>query len=211
MCKHTDYLTKYERPNLIQLQSWPTLQMDNNPSGYPWKKISILCLQETHLDTTHVQQLKSLFGHWIQIIHSQLPDNPTSSAGVTIVINKELLLPSNTQTTILVPGRAIISSITWYNNQKIMIANIYTPNSPHTHAHFWIEIQNRIHNHPSQPDFLLGDFNIVEDPLDRAPTHKDYPNAVESLQTLHTEFGLQDIWRSNNPSEHMYTLLQFYP
>lgn len=129
-------------------------------------KIGILCLQETHLDANHVQQIETLFGRRIQIIHSPSPDNTTSTAGVTIVINKELISPLNIQTTILIPGRAIISSITWHNDQTVTIANAYAPNSPHAHAHFWTEIQNKLILHPSNPNFLLGDFNIVEDPID---------------------------------------------
>lgn len=59
----------------------------------------------------HLHQIDTLFGHRLHVIHLPLPDNPTSTAGVTIVINKELISPSNIQMTVLVPGRAIVASV----------------------------------------------------------------------------------------------------
>ena len=44
------------------------------------------------------------------------------------------------------------------------------------------------------PDFLLSDFNITEDAIDRAPAHLDDVNTIKALMNLHQCLGLKDAW-----------------
>lgn len=169
------------------------------------KKISILCLQETHLEDEHIHTIGTLFGRRLEIIHSKHPTNPGSTAGITIVINKEQINTHSITSTELVPGRAMALMINWHDDQRLTILNIYAPNSPHAHAHFWTKIRNDIDNHPHCPNLLLGDFNLVKDTIDRAPAHKDYKPATPCLRDLRNTIGVQDIWRTENPTTRMYT------
>ena len=82
---------------------------------------------------------------------------------------------------------------------------IYAPNSPHAHTNFWSQIQNKITLAANRPDILLGDFNIVEDAIDRAPFHKDYEPAVYCLRDLHNAPDLHDTWHLENPMECSHT------
>ena len=134
------------------------------------KKISILCLQETHLENKHVQRIETLFGRHLKVMNSKYPTNPSSTAGVAFVVNKELVNTLSMTTTELIPGQAMILTINWHDN-----------NSPHAHAYFWSKIQNNLDHHPHRPDLLLGDFNVIEDAIDRAPAHKDYEPATSCL------------------------------
>ena len=68
------------------------------------KKISILCVQETHLDENYAHQIDSLFGHKIHLAYSKPADNLTAQAGVALIINKELLTPTEVLNTELIPG-----------------------------------------------------------------------------------------------------------
>lgn len=52
---------------------------------------------------------------------------------------------------------------------------------------------------------ILGDFNIVEDTLDRLPSHEDPENVREELRNLMDHLGLIDGWRRINKNEVTYT------
>lgn len=101
------------------------------------QKISILCLQETHLTPEHALQLRQLFGHRLDIECSHPTEHPAASAGVAFVINKELLAPPQTHHVEHVPGRASSLSLTWAADHTLTITNVYAPNSPNAHAAFW--------------------------------------------------------------------------
>lgn len=91
--------------------------------------------------------------------------------------------------------------------EKLNILNVYAPNDPSENQRFWETIHDNIINLP-QPDVLLGDFNIVEDSIDRIPAHPDHTNAVNALRALKSHLNLQDGWRQTNPSDLTFTYAQ---
>jgi endonuclease/exonuclease/phosphatase family metal-dependent hydrolase len=60
-------------------------------------------------------------------------------------------------------------------------------------------------NNLPHPDFMLGDFNLTEDPLDRAPAKLDNENAISALRELRQKLNLQDTWRETHPTERVFT------
>jgi len=52
---------------------------------------------------------------------------------------------------------------------------------------------------------VLGDFNITEDPIDRAPIRADDPGATESLRNLRQHWDIIDTWRAAHPNEIAFT------
>ena len=52
---------------------------------------------------------------------------------------------------------------------------------------------------------MLGDFNLVEDSLDRLPCHSDNPSAVAALGNLKSNLNLVDGWRRTYPDQREYT------
>ncbi|KAG0694783.1 Endonuclease/exonuclease/phosphatase [Suillus ampliporus] len=54
-------------------------------------------------------------------------------------------------------------------------------------------------------DMMMGDFNITEDPLDRAPSKPDNEQAVEALRNFRSDLNLQDTWRHAHPTTRMFT------
>ncbi|KAG2741209.1 DNase I-like protein, partial [Suillus brevipes Sb2] len=170
------------------------------------KKIGILCIQETHLTNEYEAQVDTLYSRRLRVINSKDPSRPGSSAGVAFVLNKEILDTTNVETFEIIPGRALAIKIKRNNNENLTLLNIYAPNNLTKHPEFWELIsrtwQNR--NLP-QPDFLLGDFNLTEDSIDRAPARQDNENALTALRDLKHQLNVQDTWRSLHPTSRLFT------
>ena len=59
--------------------------------------------------------------------------------------------------------------------------------------------------HLPLPDFVLGDFNLTEDPIDRAPAHPDNLAAIEIMREVCWAWNIQDTWRHLYPTTRCYT------
>ncbi|KAH7918186.1 DNase I-like protein, partial [Leucogyrophana mollusca] len=169
------------------------------------KKIGILCLQETHLMDPHEQQIDNLFSRRIKLINSQDPDRPGNSAGVAFVLNREITTPEDAIHTTIIPGRALAVSLKWHNDQTITILNVYAPNNPSEHQPFWERIRHTCDTHNIHPDFLLGDFNLTEEAIDRAPARLDNEPARDALRDLRLQMNIQDGWRHTFPTDRSFT------
>ncbi|KAG1844914.1 hypothetical protein C8R48DRAFT_750812 [Suillus tomentosus] len=143
--------------------------------------IGILCVQETHLLPEHEAQIETLYSKRIKVLNSRDPLCPGNLAGIAFVINKQIFDPNDLKTTEIIPGRALALRIKWHNEILWQGKNI--PN----------------------PDFLMGDFNITEDALDRAPACLDNEQAIEALQNLRFQLNIQDSWTMNNPTMRAVT------
>jgi len=170
------------------------------------ERIAILALQETHLDQKLLDRVNSCFGKNLEIVNSALPNNPRASAGVAFIINRALISPKEYSVTELVPGRAIMLKIKWLEQCETSIINIYVPHNRDEQLNFWANvITNRCTQRLPLPDFVLGDFNITEDAIDRTPAHQDDQEAVETLRGVRCEWNLLDTWRHMNPATRSFT------
>jgi exonuclease III len=170
------------------------------------KKIGILCLQETHLSPEHQTQIETLYSRRLTILNSSDPTRPGSSAGVTFVLNNEITNTASAKMQVLIPGRATTLSVKWHDNKTINILNIYAPNNPNEHRTFWEKVKtewSRLND--GTPDFMMGDFNITEDPIDRAPARLDNEAAIDALRDLRNTLKLQDTWRITYPTRRLFT------
>ena len=172
------------------------------------RNLGILAVQETHLTDSLADQFESLFGGKFALFHS--PDPETRNAkGVAIVLNKKLVDTRGTTVTTLIPGRAILMTLPWHNDSKINILAIYSPNAPTEIRDFWETITDRTTADPLlKLDIVLGDFNLVEDALDRIPSRPDDTQATNRLREFRTEYNLIDGWRRAHPEEKGYTWLR---
>ncbi|KAI0779129.1 Endonuclease/exonuclease/phosphatase [Irpex lacteus] len=161
-------------------------------------KIAVLAVQETHLDSEHVQSLHTYFANRLHIIPSIPNERASTSRGVAFVINKERLDYTKTSTIDIIPGRAIMS-----------ILNVYAPNPHNENEQFWRDILEEWNTRQlDPPDLLLGDFNIVEEKIDRRPMRPDPYGPVSALQELYNHFNMIDAWRETNPREREFTYAQ---
>lgn len=182
-------------------QKWSTINSTLNQH-----KLAILALQETHLDQNTVNRLHHSFGGKMDIIFSANPDSPRSTAGVAFVINKKRIAPKQCIIHELIPGRAMFLKIKWHESESTSLINVYAPTHKPSHPSFWAKLRDEHSTHHlPNPDFLLGDFNVTEDPIDRAPVHPDDQATATALRELRLTWNLEDTWRHLHPRECEYT------
>ncbi|KAF8260584.1 Endonuclease/exonuclease/phosphatase, partial [Lactarius quietus] len=168
-------------------------------------KIAILALQETHLDEDTVQRIQNLFGKRLQILNSQLERNPRSSAGVAFVLNKDLIETKTATTQELIKGRGLKLTVQW-NEQVTTLINVYAPNRRQDHEDFWATIVSETKRlDMRKPDFVLGDFNVTKNVIDRFPPKPDNAEAIAALRDLRQTLEVQDQWRHEYPKSREYT------
>jgi exonuclease III len=174
------------------------------------KKIAILMVQETHMDNERQDQVDHVFSKRLKIHSSANPENPTGRGGVAVVLNKGLVNANDSKATVIVPGRAILIQTKWHQDEKLTVLAVYAPNEAGENRLFWKRLADYYKNNAraAKPDILAGDFNMVEDPIDRLPMHDDKADTVEALDELKLILGLQDGWRSTFPATKAFTYLQ---
>ena len=160
-------------------------------------RIDIALLQETHL--TDAEHVKLKRGGYSQVFYSSF----TSRArGVAILINKStpFQLISSTKDK---GGRYVIIRGSIYS-QPITLVNIYAPN--HDDPQFFLDIFFNLGSTPSET-FIGGDFNLVLDPeLDRSSSRQMViTQATRALKSELQNFGLCDIWRTQNRQQREYS------
>ncbi|KAF5375493.1 hypothetical protein D9615_009178 [Tricholomella constricta] len=175
------------------------------------KRIGILAVQETHLTEERRDDLEKLFSKRMKIFISKDPENPTGRAGIAVVLNREITNVTGAKITEIIPGRAILTQTNWHKAEQIAVLTIYAPNlsRANENAEFWRKIKEFFTRNPRlKVDIMLGDFNVVEDMLDRLPAYTDPQEAVEELNELRNLLRLKDGWRTTFPTTKAYTFLQ---
>ena len=124
---------------------------------------------------------------------------------MAFIINKKLIKPTELTFHELHEGRALALKIKWDESETNLL-NIYAPNNKQEHKQFWenIETKRRILR-LRRPDFMLGDFNVTEENIDRSPVHPDEPYAVTVLRELRHKWELEDTWRHRHPNDRLFT------
>ena len=173
------------------------------------KKIGILAVQESHLDDEGVEEVKRLYGRRLHIAHSADPENPTAARGVAIILNREIVDIANVRTTEIIPGRAMIITTRWHAERDITVLNVYAPNSPSENEAFWKALERAFtRKRLKKPDIIAGDFNIVEEAIDRLPA-KESPRApLDALKAFLKFTNVHDGWRLSNAKDRGYTFPQ---
>ncbi|RPD55590.1 DNase I-like protein, partial [Lentinus tigrinus ALCF2SS1-7] len=173
--------------------------------------IGILLVQEAHLDAERVQHIEKFTSSKLKIFFSAHPERARQRDGVAIVINKRLLTPATgTMATTIVPGKAIHLSIPWQQSKKLHLLCVYAPSESDTARQSFfrtIKTYYEMNTHMPRPDLMAGDFNNVEDVLDRIPVRESIEDSVSELDTLKSllRLKLTDGWRATFPTTKGYT------
>ena len=122
------------------------------------------------------------------------------------MINKALIAPNDIQSIELCPGRALALKIMWLENESTSLLNIYTPVNNTLQPQFWTAIESeRLARNLPRPDFMLGDLNVTEDAIDRAPAHANDNTATDALRDIRLKWNIQDAWRLSYSDDKKYT------
>ncbi|KAH6899330.1 Endonuclease/exonuclease/phosphatase, partial [Coprinopsis sp. MPI-PUGE-AT-0042] len=170
-------------------------------------KIGVFAIQETHLTDTKTKDLNTQFKEKMRIYNTGDIQNPNSK-GVAIVIDERLAKAGQITSKKLIPGRALLTTIPWKNGATTLtFLAIYAPNKANENAEFWKELESHFKgNSPEpKPDFILGDFNLVEDALDRFPSRHDDETATNALDDFLKSVNMIDGWRTENPDAITYS------
>ncbi|KAJ6536326.1 Endonuclease/exonuclease/phosphatase, partial [Mycena capillaripes] len=170
------------------------------------KRIGVLAVQETHLTDSECDNLSKLFENTL-LIHSTVDAANPGSKGTAIVLNKRPINVNNVQQETLVEGRAMILTVQWRGELALSFLSVYAPNIPADNARFLESLTGKLKNH-RRPDFALGDFNMVEDIIDRLPHHKDPQNVSEAMSTFKVALNLRDGWRQMYTDTLEYSFFQ---
>lgn len=169
------------------------------------EKIAILALQETHLDDARAKTLNELFGRYMYIYHSPFESNPTGACGVAFVINKRFVDADKCSVSVVRDGRALALEFPWAGETSLRVLNVYGPNVSGENALFWDDLAS---GQTGRVDILLGDFNMVEDGMDRIPARAEAGRVCKALSTFLRAHRLEDGWRARNPHEKAYSYMQ---
>lgn len=173
------------------------------------KQISLLTLQETRLSDEYTNKVWALYGKRLSIHFSSSTENATGKSGVAVVLNKDLVKMDHVESTKLIPGRVLLIRVPWHGGATFTWLAIYAPNKEAESKEMWKMLMQLWDDLKLPiPDRMSGDFNFVEDAMDRLLDHEDNKAIVEAFQAFHKMLKLQDRWHATNPNTKEYTYTQ---
>jgi len=165
--------------------------------------ITILALQETHQKTEALEELNKTYRH-IKFYGSGLS---TASRGIAFIVSKDVGTPDETTFKSYECGRTGMLSLK-YGEQTLNMVNVYMPNNKTQQKEVIINLEKALKKETKikeQELIILGDWNFVEDQIDRSPQHADDRKVNREMVKLKTSFDLIDGWRKANPSTLKFT------
>ncbi|KAL1940025.1 hypothetical protein VTO73DRAFT_9360 [Trametes versicolor] len=176
------------------------------------RRLGVLLLQEAHLTDERCANIHRMFANRIKVMFSSHPTAPTQREGVAVILNKKIISAKGAEMKVIVPGRAIQLELPWRGGEVRRILCMYAPTSAGVgeRTDFFKEVKRYYETHPHtlKPHLMAGDFNNVEDAMDRAPMSEGGVDAsVEALDDLKRSLGLEmvDGWRATYPTARCFT------
>ena len=156
----------------------------------------VVLLQETHMKGSSFRALDR--GGYRMAVHSGFT---SGSRGVGILLKKSLpLMVDQIQTD--KQGRYAILTGSW-EGTVLNLLSIYIP--PRLHGPLFADLGTLLLNLPLGTLIAGGDYNaIIDVKRDRWPTGPPV-TAKRPLVEFIEAMGLQDLWRTHNPTTHQYT------
>ncbi|CAG8619222.1 14509_t:CDS:2, partial [Acaulospora colombiana] len=162
-------------------------------------EMTITALVDTHWDEEYVKSLK--------VKHKQIfcSHETTHRGGIAFIIDTKKWKPKESKFTTLIEGRSGMLDIE-YDQQRLKIVAIYVPPDRKEKIEILRALRKKLRNEIEKENLIImGDFNLVEEDMDREPCHPDDRETVNELTKLKAELNLIDGWRNANPEERAYT------
>ena len=169
------------------------------------KGVAIAGLQESHLNEEETINLNDRFQKVVVINNGY----STSKEGIAFVLNKELVNGMKWKHTVIINGRASRLEIETEKDRGINIVLVYAPNNESDKIAFWKLLKVKLQNIGEMENvIMMGDFNSVENALDRYPHREDDERVKDAWKVIRNKFKLIDGWRLHNPIRKDYTFMQ---
>lgn len=125
--------------------------------------------------------------------------------GITCVFNKDLVQSVEWNHKCIIKNRVSRLDIKW-NEQIFNLIGVYCPNEPKEKAIFITHLKQMLLKEDDMENLImLGDFNAVENAIDRYPPHKEKGAVRDALKNLVNTLELEDGWRTQNPDTLAFT------
>ncbi len=174
-------------------------------------RIGVLLLQETHLTDDRVKAIHDMFAKKIRIFHSMHSESPTQKEGVAVVLNARFTDTAAAEMTEILPGRGMQVAFKCPGGETKHVLCVYAPTSDGISERkcFFKELTEYYERCPAfpRPQIMAGDFNNIEDTIDRLPVGDGPDSSVLALDDLKLSLGLMlaDGWRATYPNTREYT------
>jgi ribonuclease HI/exonuclease III len=167
--------------------------------------IAILAVQETRLNDIEKEKIENANP---KILIESNSDS-TAKEGVGFILNKDILQNKTWKHTTIIKGRASRLQINWNEEDGLDIINIYAPNETQKKIEFLEQLQEKLEKMKDlESPMLVGDFNFVEEDIDRFPVRKDDNKILVEMNKLIKKYQWIDGWRITHPNETDYTFCQ---
>ena len=175
------------------------------------QKFDLLILIETHhkvLD--EISPLLRTYSNDMEILHSEATAGD-SYAGIAVLVNTKLTLLEHTS---LLRGRLLNFKLKCQSKKVYNISVIYGYTGKSASQTRMKEMTDYLvsYHKTSDNNIVLGDFNFVEDDLDRTNRTKTGKNQTDNILSktwgdLIAELGLSDPFRVRNPNRRVYSYI----
>ena len=162
-------------------------------------KITVLCLQDTHLNESDQSEMLTLLPQCNCIIHG----SKTNSRGVAIIIKN--IFEYSIKNTITDTGGNLLLVDLQMSDFYLRIVNIYTPNNDS--PFFFDKVRKYIEDSGKTYTIVCGDFNLVLDPNLDSNNYMSVNNPQSRSKVLQTieNSKLSDVFRLLNPTAKRFT------
>jgi len=148
------------------------------------QRILVMGIQETHLNKEETEKIKAMCPK-VEIINN---GNSTRGEGIAFIINKELANKMKWTTKVLIKGKAMRMNIEVEEERGLDIMVIHTLNNENKKIEFFKQLKNKIDKDEENENvIILGDFNSVENEIDRFPHRKDKLKVTEEWKKIKKE------------------------
>jgi ribonuclease HI/endonuclease/exonuclease/phosphatase family metal-dependent hydrolase len=166
------------------------------------KNIGILAIQETHTKREEQENLEDRYPG----MNFELSGNSTKANGVMIITQKKDAKIDKDKTKEYVQGRMLEANVNTKHGQQVKILNVYAPNKEIEKIEYY---KTKIETEQDERRIVLGDFNMCEENMDRAPqTIEESKRVRDTWLNMKRELNLIDGWRVHYPEELRFSFKQ---
>ena len=172
-------------------------------SYFKEQRYDLVCLQETHITEKDSSTWEKQWGGKILF---NVGSN--RSRGEVVLVSKHF---SGEVQIAMQSDRILVVSVL-YGEHELTIANVYAPNDSREKLSFYKKLRELLTDVSEQSFMLCGDFNcVVNNDLDIVSGLPHRVSEVKELNSLISDLGLKDGWRSSHPSEKDFTWSRLNP